>query len=353
MEYKCNVCNYASYDKFNYERHLKSKKHNEKVNKDTNHTQIIPISYPNHTELNEDTCQFCKKTFSNSSSLARHRKACNKQQELIQKYENMLKAQDIELKELKNKINIITESHEAEISKLNELLKKEMRNKNTEIDAKIDLLKSREDLIATLRSENHNLRTLLNNAGSVIQTSVSTLSYIVKNYTNAPALTPIPDLPKLHYDMTDLEFVDQLILEHRHKTLTAYIGDMIAKVYKKEDPKQQSIWNSDTSRLTYIIREIMHNQNLDWRVDKKGLKTSKYLIEPVLDYIEECIVKYMKKTKAASRTDSTSQAVKIMNNFTDANQILQMIEDKVLEEDILKYLAPRLYIVKNEELLAE
>nr|QKF94902.1 zinc finger C2H2-type protein [Fadolivirus 2] len=32
MNYECKTCNYATYDKFNYNKHLKTKKHLEKVN---------------------------------------------------------------------------------------------------------------------------------------------------------------------------------------------------------------------------------------------------------------------------------------------------------------------------------
>jgi len=41
----------------------------------------------------------------------------------------------------------------------------------------------------------------------------------------------------------------------------------------------------------------------------------------------------------------------IMNNFTDASKILQLIEDKILEEEILKYMAPHLYLVKDGDLI--
>jgi hypothetical protein len=339
MNYECKTCNYATYDKFNYNKHLITKKHKQKVNQDANHTICIPISYSNHTEIVEDKCQFCEKTFANSSSLARHRKICNIKNDLIKSYEERLEKQATIIKNKDELIKVKEESYIKEIKVKEESYIKE--------------IKAKDDYIDLLRSENRNLRTLLNNAGSVIKTSVSTLSYIVTNYTEAPALEPIRELPKLHYEMTDMEFVDRLILEYRHQTLTPYIGDLILKSYKKDDPRQQSIWNSDTSRLTYIIREIMHNQNLDWRVDKKGLKTSKYIVEPVLDYIDECITKYLKKSKAANRSDSTNQAIKIMNNFADAGKILQMIEDKILEDDILKYLAPHLYVVKDDALLIE
>ena len=35
MNFKCELCSYASRDKFNYEKHLNTKKHKEKVNENT------------------------------------------------------------------------------------------------------------------------------------------------------------------------------------------------------------------------------------------------------------------------------------------------------------------------------
>lgn len=318
MEFNCEQCNYSSYDKFNYDRHLKTKKHKEKVSNSAKlskncHNIVQKLSYENGME-----CPFCNNVYANAPNLLRHQKTC------------LMK------KELENKYNLIIRELENQNAHLKELLEKEN--------------KSKDDMITTLRSENRNLRVLLNNAGSVIKTSISTMSYIVKNYTEAPALEPIQDLPKLHFELSTVEFAEQLILEYRHQTLTQYIGEIILKQYKKDDPKQQSIWNSDTSRLTYIIREIMHNKNLDWRVDKKGLKTTKYIIEPVLDYIGECLEEYLQKTKIGKRTDSTILIVNTMNNFTDANKILQLIEDKIMEDDVLKYIAPHLYVIKDDDI---
>lgn len=338
MEFNCNQCNYASHDKFNYDRHLKSKKHKEKEIENTKISQIYHKDISNDSPLFK--CLFCQMTFTKSCNLARHKNGCKTKQNFIDDFL-------IKENEYKNQLK----NMETQLIFSKESFKKEIENKNEIINCRDNIIKEKDDMISTLRSENRNLRTLLNNAGSVIKTSVSTLSYLVKNYTEAPALEPIQDLPKLHFELSSIEFTEQLIHEYRHQTLTSYIGDIILKQYKKEDPTQQSIWNSDTNRLTYIIREIMHNKNLDWRVDKKGLKTSKYIIEPALDYIGECLEEYLQKTKIGKRSDSANLIVNVMNNFNDVNKIIQMIEDKILEEEILKYIAPHLYLIKDDILI--
>jgi hypothetical protein len=315
---------------------LSTKKHNEKEQE----IQRLSIVYPNFitplsSNENEFRCIFCNNIYSNAQNLSRHKNYCQVKQELIKDHENKVKELEDKLKEKDLIINAKNE---------------EIKNKNTVAKTKesayINEIKVKDDLIAFVKSENRNLRVLLNNAGTVIKTSVSTFSYIVKNYNEAPALEYIQDVPKLHFELSTNDFVEQLIHEYKHDTLISYIGDIILKYCKKGDPKQQSIWNSDTSRLTYIIREIMHNQNLDWRVDKKGLKTIKLLIEPVLD-------EYLHKSKVGKRSDPTSKLVNTMHNFHDINKVIQLIDDKILEDELLKYLAPHLYLVKGDELLLE
>ena len=203
-----------------------------------------------------------------------------------------------------------------------------------------------------LKSENRNLRILLNNAGTVVKTSVSTMSYIVKNYNEAPALEGPKNVAALHYDKTPQEFIERVIYEYRHENLIPYIGNIILKDYKKDDPKKQSLWNSDTARLTYIIRELF-NKTIDWRVDKKGIRTTQFIITPVLDYITEKLEDYIEKSAIGDRSESTKSVVDKMMNLQHARDIIQLIEDKVLEEEILKFMAPHLYLVKDGDLLTE
>ena len=43
--------------------------------------------------------------------------------------------------------------------------------------------------------------------------------------------------------------------------LVSFIGDYIVKIYTHKEPKNQSIWTTDISRLTYIISESCNNAN--------------------------------------------------------------------------------------------
>lgn len=75
-QYMCEICDYLTLDKSNYIKHTTTKKHCDKIklNKESN-----------------NICQYCLKKYSNSSSLARHRKACQEKQKIITKYEKKIK----------------------------------------------------------------------------------------------------------------------------------------------------------------------------------------------------------------------------------------------------------------------
>jgi hypothetical protein len=46
-----------------------------------------------------------------------------------------------------------------------------------------------------------------------------------------------------------------------------YLSNIIKQAYKLADPKKQSFWATDTSRLVYIVRELIHTK-AEWIYDK-------------------------------------------------------------------------------------
>ena len=54
---------------------------------------------------------------------------------------------------------------------------------------------------------------------------------------------------------------------------------------KKDNPSDQSIWSTDTSRLTCIINELVGDET-QWRTDKNGEKFKKLVITPILEYLK-------------------------------------------------------------------
>ena len=324
MKFNCQICQYETDTKYCYDKHLISMKHQEKASKNNLNKDFKQTS-ENPDEPVVYTCYYCDITFTRASSLTRHTTICPERENMITNYS----------KQLQEKDNIIQNKD------------KELKNKDKNYKNK---LKDKNKLISSLESEIANLKLMVNNTGSLAKTSMSTLSYIIKNYTNAPAIEPIKNMSLLHIDYTNDKFVEQLIYEKKHKTLVNFIGDLIVEIYKKDDSEQQSIWASDISRLTYILRDMMGGK-LDWIVDKKGIKTTKYIIQPILNYINKCALKYINDTDPRHTGLTTEQAVAKAIQLNKAMEISNMVDDKMLIDDLLKYIAPHFCVNKEQQMI--
>src|SRR5690606_18490816 len=98
--------------------------------------------------------------------------------------------------------------------------------------------------------------------------------------------------------------------------------DKLVVEYKKENPNDQSIWNSDISRSAYIIRECI-NKESEWSTDKGGHKTSTYVIKPILDYLKTHIKEYITEVnKELQNGDST-----LLNDMLTAQCIINDIDN--------------------------
>ena len=53
--------------------------------------------------------------------------------------------------------------------------------------------------------------------------------------------------------------------------LPEILGKAIVEEYKKDDPNDQSMWSSDVSRLTFIVKSVMGKSKSKWVSDKNGV----------------------------------------------------------------------------------
>jgi hypothetical protein len=136
--YNCECCNYITKRQYNYNKHLKTKKHlnneknyveeNEKKNtqnlKIPQNTSFSPHNtsqISNHTNKGFYKCEYCNKEFNRIDNLNRHiEKSCKKKKEL-DKMEN-------ENSKIIEKQNKIIESQSKKISKLIEKNAKQINN---------------------------------------------------------------------------------------------------------------------------------------------------------------------------------------------------------------------------------
>lgn len=307
MNYNCGICNYETCDLSHFNRHKKSKKHLKNLKKnalnETNlkHSCNIFATQKNVDECRESTnkninetnenifkCYHCKKNFKHHQSMYRHQKYYCKENKLI-------KIENDELKE-----------------------------------------------------QNKKLLNIVENNSHTIKKSVSTINYATKNFNNAPPIRLLEGNQLnglLDYNDKKYTIEDMLIHQYEKKLLHQYLGDLIINEYKEDNPSDQSLWSSDVSRLTFVIKEKI-GKSSKWILDKKGISLTEKIISPLTKRTKEILQEYIKscdnKIKNLKDFNDTieSNTRKILEKMDKTNTIIMFINLKKLNLDILKYIAP-------------
>ena len=324
--YSCSVCNFITNKKSNYSRHIESKRHQRKVIDDTNGSQTVSPklaqSYPiladkdfckstihNKLEPESYTCVQCSMIFKHKSSLSRHKQRC-----MQKKLSDMQLQHELEL--VKKELEIAKE--------------KESQYKEREQQYKDDV---------------DYYKKLVEMAGDMAKTSTRTLSYLIKNHQNAPRLKKIG-----HQRVKQLEYqnrphtLETIIMTHyQQKTLVGFLGDFLVSIYKHSDITKQSLWSTDTSRLTYVIRDYI-NKKPKWAVDKKGIKTKSQIIDPLLDHIQTKLLKAMEQVDIKrSQFNSHDAYFKAAKRYGDTVVMARQLTDGFFADKILKHITPYLF----------
>ena len=97
----------------------------------------------------------------------------------------------------------------------------------------------------------------------------------------------------------------------------------------------------------------MHNKKIDWTVDKKGIKTKNYIINPLLKYINELLKQYIDDNSITVRDKIDMKKYEpILNRMNKIAKIISSINNGVLAEGILSYITPDFYLNKDTGVLA-
>jgi hypothetical protein len=305
-DYLCKACNYMTKDNGNYKKHIKTKKHIEKL---TLNGAPPPTYHPNTTEKStsvepqkgvkksKHVCTYCLLNCSRLDSLKRHMRKC-----------------------------------------------KEKRG----ID-KDCLIKSQKETISKYEEELHYFKELLKLTGGNKNTTA--FNYINRNYKTAKPLKTLTyeEFTKNHeiqysqdaYDNYNTQLSKDMLYAYKHGTVGEYVGGTIIKIYKKKDPNKQSIWTTDQNRLKYVIRELIDDNKVKWVADGKGINTSKLLIDPIIIKIKKILNEYI-KNHCIGDIDmiyTTSERSDMIHETSCVMQIIRDIDNKKISKIVLKYLA--------------
>ena len=342
-KFECKICNYSTKYKKDFKKHNLTRKHIKQVSHDTNidknpiclhptPTLLPPYTHQNlpfeeeysensHSEnlyvhfknsKSDNICKYCNRTFSRPDTLSKHLNSCKSKTS----EESNLKTQIIELR---NQLELFKTKNEHYIEETN----------HYKAETKHHL------------EETNYYKQLLREAGGLVKKSVSSLTYIVDNYSNAPALQTITMDEIKNMEDNEKKIVDEILSAYKHKTLGKYLGSFIIKIYKKNDPENQSIWNTDDSRLTYLIKELLSNKSSNWIIDKKGIKTKEYLIDPLLLYIKKLLISYQTNLVIPDLGYNTETEF-ILENSKKIIELMNDIDDGNISNEILKHISSHL-----------
>ncbi|ARF12522.1 zinc finger protein [Klosneuvirus KNV1] len=100
-----------------------------------------------------------------------------------------------------------------------------------------------------------------------------------------------------------------------------------------------------------MIRELI-DKKPDWLVDKKGVKTTKFIIDPLLEYIRQLMADFIEENRLENFLhESDWRMRRRMDDLNVAGEICYNIKNKILSEQLLKHIAPHFYLNKNDQLI--
>jgi hypothetical protein len=210
---------------------------------------------------------------------------------------------------------------------------KKLESENTELKNELKEIKNQYSSLVNLALQN----------SKAVKQSVRGITYAMRHYKTAPDVKLLEGneaIKLLTYDNKKslADTVDIIIIRHKNKKLKEYLGDILIDAYKKDDPKLQSFWGVDTSRLHFILKRT------EWTTDKNGINLTKLLITPFLKKVGEMIHEYMKAgyeyMKNNNSSDNYSMTSSFPVNVLFCNEILANISKKKLHRSILKYISP-------------
>lgn len=338
----CKICNYSSDIPSNYRRHMKSNKHKKKVKeleKISRRNAKLAKRYEfdaNNANINESKnytfrCVKCGKGYAHASSLSRHihQGYCVVQNDNISPMQEDGNTSNTELIECKSKI-------------------KELENKIIDSEVIFELFKKEKAEIIELHRKNFEEYKQLLLSEKIGNTyNISIKNFVQKNFKNAPALEAIEDYKFLDHKDSD-ELIDKIINRYENKKLHKFLGKYLIGYYRKEDPGEQSIWNSDTSRLTYIIKELLADNESIWNRDQKGVRTKEKIIKPLLEYLENYIKEYMQvQSQIAVESEDKLKINRINKKLEVLAHIKKEISEGSLADQIVSCIAPSFYLNKE------
>ena len=112
---------------------------------------------------------------------------------------------------------------------------------------------------------------------------------------------------------------------------------------------------TDANRYSYIIKELLESNDSYWIIDKKGIKSEKYLIDPILNFIKNKIIEYNDYAYEMMSDYDIHRDRKeiIIETQKHGCDLIKEIDDGILNKEIIKTLAKHIHHKNTNPLVEE
>ncbi len=244
---------------------------------------------------------------------------CNYETERKENYDrhiNSIKHKKNYSDNVKNNIGSDISGNSVIIVKIDNLTKQNevVLKQNEELKKKIEHLE---------RVNNENTHKIVKEA-RVIKKSI--LSVLNTDFKDTPSIDYIKEEEfreefeeeyNLKLDDKENRLFLRIFSDFKKRKLIGSICNVIVRIIKKEDQKQQSVFNIDASRGNYAtkIQDIWHN-------DKKGLQLKKYTIDVVTKYMLNIMDIYRMKLLDMYNENKTNKNINVTDYIMEKQGLL-------------------------------
>jgi hypothetical protein len=313
--YNCEFCNYSVDRKNDMSKHNITNKHikmrDSQLRENSNHVappksplKSPPVMNAVLPQIKTLNCKYCGTEFSWKQNLSRHHKTCG--------------AKDTDKDTLANKFILL----EKKVEKQAEIVEKQAE---------------------IIQGYTNSFRTIAENSTEANKASSNALSFVITNLKNAPSIEKFANFGLLMEGNTKYTMAEIAIHYYKKAELPKFIGDKLIKHYKKDNPKNQSMWNTDSNRAAYIIKELSDDES-EWRTDKGGIVTSKYTVAPIFDHINNDLKRFIKESRKLLIENASDD---ILTNMIHAQSIIMEMESGTLNNKIIKYISNYFHLDKK------
>jgi len=295
-------------------------------------------------EIKKFICEFCEMNFSHAPGLSRHKKnRCLKKQEMQKK--------ELQKKEKEIKKNACIEEQLKQSKIQVKELKAQLQDHKNQIQNLLNQLEKKDILLI------NNLEKHIEFNHETQQKSMDALAFLVTHRKQAPPLKRLTKETTKELMTCDEKLLKHVLYQNGEGTLSDYISDIILNYIKKDDPDQQSVWNSDVSRLTYLIRDLVGDEQ-EWLRDPQGAKFTKYVIDPIITHLKTFldeslysnILDSSESSNSGSETDKDDKSVlkdSKMVRIARIHDAIHTLKSKKFKKDALEYIGSRVPLHKS------